>query len=409
MRRKQATTKAAGYPAIALVVLLLLMAQWPLLAQPSKPARAPDDAAMHPVPTPLQQPPAAAGAQANCEPATLVARLHQRYMPDVRGCTLDTVEGSFKQADLGPAKAMRQPSNSPSGVVFESDPPADTRLLPNTQATLFVSTGPGPTPPAETGTPPAAAATVGPGPGKQAMTTVPQVRGFAVASAEKAIKGSHLRPVPGGRESSNEPGGSISRTDPPAGTTVPWNALVGYWVSLGQASKHPQHQPSAPPSTQGPRVAEVPSVTGKTPAEAAAILRVAGFTGGEPIPELSLAGTGRISRQDPPGGSRAPQGEMVLLWWPYAWLSMTDLVVIPLLILGSAAGLVFRHVRAKRRLACTRAVMRIRPSLALGGGTRLVGVAPSIGRTLALRTSLQPGEGHFADPMSIERQETQHD
>jgi hypothetical protein len=100
---------------------------------------------------------------------------------------------------------------------------------------------------------------------------------------------------------------------------------------------------------------------------------------------------------------------MVLLWWPYAWLSVTGLVVIPLLILGSAAGLVFRHVRAMRRLAYTRAVMRIRPSLAHDGGTRLVGADPSIGRTLTLRTSLQAGEVHFSDPVSIERQETRHD
>jgi len=100
---------------------------------------------------------------------------------------------------------------------------------------------------------------------------------------------------------------------------------------------------------------------------------------------------------------------MVLLWWPYAWLSVTGLVVIPLLILGFAAGLLLRHVRAKRRLAYTLAVLHIRPSLTHDGGTQLVGATPSIGRTLALRASLHPGEVRFTDPVSIERQEIQHD
>lgn len=404
MRREQTTTKAASYPAIALAALLMLTLKLPLLAQPTNPTRPLDDAAMHPVPALLQQPPATNDAQADCQPATLIARLRQRYMPHVRGCTLDIVEGSFKRADRGPAKAVRQPSDLPSGVVSSSDPPADTQLPSSTQVTLFVSTGPGPKPPSEGIVPPAAIATMGPKPKKQAMTTVPLVRGYAVASAVEAINGRHLVPIPGGSEFSEEPVGSVSHTDPPAEKRVLQDTPVTYWTSLG---KRPS--PPPPPQPPLPHMASVPSVTGVIPSDALVILRKASLTAGKPIPELSLAGTGRISRQDPPAGSHVPRGTMVLLWWPYAWLSVTGLVVIPLLILGFAAGLLLRHVRAKRRLACTRAVLHIRPSLTHDGGTQLVGATPSIGRTLALRASLHPGEVRFTDPVSIERQEIQHD
>ncbi|HZX72661.1 MAG TPA: PASTA domain-containing protein [Rhodanobacter sp.] len=322
-------------------------------------------------------------------------------MPDVVGCTRDVVDRSFKQADLGVAKAVPQADDAPTGVVFRQDPPAATRLVPGRQVTLSISTGPARPVPPESNTEPTPAATVSPIPTKQAMAAVPPVSGLAEARGMEAIRGRHLVPILGGKEFSSVAGGSMSRTDPPAGTTVPQGTLVRYWESLGPA-------PVPPPAT--PRVATVPPVTGMTPAEALAILRKAGLTAGEPIPELSLSGTGRISRQEPLAGKPPPPpGQMVLLWRSYAWFSTMGLVVVPLLILGAAAGLAFTRIGAKRRLIYTRAVLRIQPSLARDGEAQFDRTIPPAGPALGLRASLQPGEVHFTGPVPIERQEIQHD
>ena len=288
-------------------------------------------------------------------------------MPGVVGHTEADARGELNQIGLRNVVSQPGPSERPRGVVYEQTPESGSTVSTGTPVFLGISQGP------PTG----------------ATAAVPDVVGSPVGSGETAIRARQLQPVSSGGEYSNEPRGSISHTDPPAYTKVPEKSQVQYWVSLGRAS--------------------VPSVIGKTPAEAAATLRGAGLTAGEPIAEFSLTGTGRISRQEPSAGSAPPPDRMVLLWWPYAWLSVTGLVVIPLLILGSAAGLVFRHVRAKRRLAHTRAVLRIRPSLAQDSETRLAGASLPTGRALALRASLQPDEVHFADPVSIERRETRHD
>ena len=204
-----------------------------------------------------------------------------------------------------------------------------------------------------------------------------------------------------------------ARVHTPAGTTVPQGTLVRYWESLGPAPVSLSATPPEPPPVSVsplPRVATVPSVTGMTPAEALVILRKAGFAAGEPIPEFTLGGAGRISRQDPLAGSPLPQGEMVLLWRSYAWLSTMNVVVVSLLILGSLAGLALMHIiNTKRRLDYTRKVLRIQPSLARDGETQLVRAIPPAGPALGLRVSLQPGEVHFAGPVSIERREIRHD
>jgi Uncharacterized protein conserved in bacteria len=372
-----------------------------------------DTAATHPAPIPPNLQAVMANTQARkCQPARLVSLLRKHDMPDVVGCTRDVVDSSFKRADLGVAKAVPQASDAPNGVVFRQDPPVATRLVPGRQVTLFISTGPARQVPPESNVQPASAATVGQGPAKQAMTAVPPVSGFAEARGLEAIRGRLLVPILGGKEFSSVPGGRMIRTDPPVDEVVPQGTPVRYWESLGPALvPAPATPPEPPPVSVSPvpRAAKVPPVTGKTPAEALLILRKAGFAAGEPIPEFTLSGTGRISRQDPLAGRPLSQGEMVLLWRSYAWLSTLGLAAVPLLILGSVAGLAFMRLVTKRRLAYTRAVLCIQASLSRDGETQLVRAIPPAGPALVLRASLQPGEVHFAGSVSIERREIQHD
>ena len=420
MRRERMTSKTARYRALATVALLFLAAPLLAQAQTKELAQLHAAAATHPDPILAKLLAAANDAQPlKCQQVTLVPLLRKHYMPDVVGCIGDIVAGSFERADIGLAKPLlkREANDSTIGVVFDQDPPAGKKLMSDTQVTLHISKGPAPKgdgqkgdgrkPPPENNVTPVTAATVGQGPKKRAMTVVPPVRGFEEARALEIIKGKRLDPIAGGKEFSKEPVGSISRTDPPANQSVLLGAPVTYWMSLGP---QPPLPPPPPPPPPPPHVAGVPSVTGMTPGEATEVLRKAGLVAGEPIAELSLAGTGRISRQEPLAGKPPPPpGQMVLLWRPYAWFSTVGVAAVSLLALGSAAGLMLRHLGAKRRLAYTREVLRIQPSLARDGETQLVRAIPQAGPALELRASLQAGEVHFAGPVSIDRQETQHD
>ena len=416
MRRERMTSKTTRCLAMATIALLFLTTHLPVLAQSAELAQLDDIAVKHQPALILPEPPSAAtdAEPLKCPPpATLVQSLRKHDMPDVGGCIPGVVDRSLRQADFGVARAVPEASNLPKGVVSRQDPPPGTRLTSGTKVTLFISTGAGAKTPRESNVQPASVAAKNPGPKKLAMTTtVPQVYGFAEGSALETIRGRHLDPIPGGREFNQLPGGRMIRTDPPADEVVPQGTPVRYWESLGPAPEPTPATPPEPPPVSVPpvpRVATVPSVTGMTPAEALVILRKAGFAAGEPIPEWTLGGTGRISRQDPLAGSPLPQGEMVLLWRSYAWLSTVGLAAVPLLILGSVAGLAFRRFGTKRRLDYTRAVVRIQSSLARDGETQLVRAIPPAGPALGLRASLQPGEVHFAGPVSIERQEIQHD
>lgn len=413
MRRERMTSKIARCLAMAMIALVLLTAHLLTLAQSTGPTQPHRTAVLHPAPTPAKPPSVATGAQAlKCQPVKLLLLLHEHDMPNVVGCPRAVVDRSLKQADLGAAKPVLLANDASNGVVFRQDPLPGRRVMSNTQVTLYISTGPAPQPPPplppppESEGPPAPAATVSPGPKKRAMTTVPAVRGVAEARALVTIEKSRLRPIFGGKEFSEIPRGRMIRTDPPAGRPVAQGSLVSYWESLGRAPPPPP--PPVPPPVPPP-ASTVPSVIGQTPAEAVETLQAAGFAAGEPIPELTLSGTGRISRQDPLAGSPLAQRQQVLLWRSYAWLSTMSLAVVPLLILGSLAGLALTHIRAKRRLAYTRAVLRIQPSLARDGETPFVRTIPPAGPALGLRASLQPGEVHFAGPVPIERREIQHD
>ena len=406
MRREWMTSKTARCLAMATVALLFLTTHLPVQAQSAELAQLDDIAAKHHPALILPEPPSVAtdAQRLKCLPGTLVSSLRKHDMPDVGGCPGDVVARSFKQADFGVAKTLPEASDLPDGVVSGQDPRAGTKLTSGTKVTLFISTGPGPETPQESNVQVAPAATRSTGHKKPAMTTVPPVYGVAEGSALETIRGRHLDPIPGGQEFSEMPRGRMIRTDPPAEKEVPQGTSVRYWESLGPAPTPLPAAEAVPPSAS-----TVPSVTGRTPAEAVVILRRAGFAAGEPIPEWTPNGTGRISRQDPLAGKPLAKGNMVLLWRSYAWLSTMSVAVVSLLILGSIAGLALTQVDAKRRLAYTRAALRIQPSLARDGETRFVRAIAPAGPALGLRASLQPGEVHFTGPMPIERREIQHD
>lgn len=373
MRRERMTSEIARCLAMATIALVLLTAHLLTLAQTTEPTQPHRTGVLHPAPTSPKPPSVATDAQPlKCQPAKLLLSLRKHDMPDVVGCIPDIVERSLKQADRGVKEPVPEASNLPKGVVSGQAPLPGKKLMSNTQVTLYISTGPGRDASPGSNVQPASAATSSAGFQEPAMTTVPPPAAVSVA-APVAEPVAVAKPV-------------TKSVTKPVATPIP-----------------------PPPWRVPPSASTVPSVTGKTPAEALVILRKTGFATGEVTPELTLDGTGRISRQEPVAGSRFAKGGIVWLWRSYAWFSTMSVAVVSLLILGSVAGLALTHLGAKRRLAHTRAVLRIQPSLARDGEAQFDRTIPPAGPALGLRASLQPGEVHFTGPVPIERQEIQHD
>ena len=233
--------------------------------------------------------------------------------------------------------------------------------------------------------------------------------------------------------SNKSPSGTIIRQYPKAGGQLMPGAKVQLFISTDPETApadqvKPVPAPSAAQIAKNPKsvavpdvsgsaeiaaspraLATVPLVTGRTPDQARAMLKAAGFAAGEPIPELALSEPGRISRQDPLAGSSFPSGQMVLLWRPYAWFSVMNLMVASLLILVLTMGGLVVHVRGKQRLRYTRRVVSIRASVAAQGERWSVPTVPLAKPMVALQARLQPGEVRFNGPMVIERQEIKQD
>jgi serine/threonine protein kinase/beta-lactam-binding protein with PASTA domain len=98
-------------------------------------------------------------------------------------------------------------------------------------------------------------------------------------------------------QASSTPKGSAIKTDPAAGTAHKQGSLVTLFISSGPAS------------------GTIPAVTGKSQAEAVALLAAQGFVQGlvssEDAPGLTK---GLVSRTDPPAGQSAPQGSKIALY-----------------------------------------------------------------------------------------------
>jgi serine/threonine-protein kinase len=179
--------------------------------------------------------------------------------------TLELTAAGFK------VTPKEQSNTADKGTVFDTSPKPGAAAPVGSNVTIFVSSGPAPVP-------------------------VPQVKGLTVNDATQQLEASGFTNIntPVEESSSSVAAGQVTRTDPPAGKSVPINTRITIFVSRG-----------APTVT-------MPSVIGETKAQAKADLEAKGFTV-QTLNTLDAANAGRVVDQRPaPGTQVAPNSNVVL-------------------------------------------------------------------------------------------------
>lgn len=190
-------------------------------------------------------------------------------VPDVQGLSLADARRELKKAGLVPGMVTKEFSEETArGDVIRTDPAAGTERHPDSAVALHVSKG--------------------------APVDVPDVTGLSVQDATAALaeEGLKAEALPG-RVHSPEDAGDIARQSPGEGAEAAEGDTIELTVS------------------DGPRMIDVPDVTGKDVDEATSELKDAGFDVKVDRPFLSFSDT--IASQSVDGGEQAPEGSTITI------------------------------------------------------------------------------------------------
>jgi beta-lactam-binding protein with PASTA domain len=192
----------------------------------------------------------------------------QVSVPDLSGMTEQNARAALGDAGLEVGNIDRAFDNTvKANHVVSQDPGADESVAQGATVDFTVSLGTHP-------------------------TRVPYVIGQTRQQAQTALQDAHLDPVFHPTKS-DQPKGTVVRTDPPANTQVPQGSPVDVFVSKG-----PQ---------------KIPDVVGMQQADAEKALRDAGFVP-VPVPSSSSdAPQGQVIQQIPGAGQTAQQGAQVTI------------------------------------------------------------------------------------------------
>ncbi|MGQ4714758.1 Stk1 family PASTA domain-containing Ser/Thr kinase [Streptomyces anulatus] len=190
-------------------------------------------------------------------------------VPDVAEGSLADARRSLKKVGLVPGMVTREFSEDIArGEVIRTDPRAGADRNPDTAVALVVSKG--------------------------APVDVPDVTGLSAeeATAELAAEGLKAEVLPG-RVHSAEAEGDVAEQSPGGGTEAAEGDTIELTVS------------------KGPRMLDVPDVTGRDVDEARSTLEEAGFDVKVDRPFLSFSDT--IASQSVDGGEQAPEGSTITI------------------------------------------------------------------------------------------------
>jgi serine/threonine-protein kinase len=190
-------------------------------------------------------------------------------VPDVVGSSLADARRSLKKVGLAPGMVTKEFSQDVArGEVIRTDPRAGTDRHPDTAVALVVSKG--------------------------APVDVPEVTGLSAedATAELEAEGLKAEVLPG-RVHSAEAEGDVAEQSPGEGTEAAEGDTIQLTIS------------------KGPRMLDVPDVTGRDVDEARSTLEEAGFEVKVDRPFLSFSDT--IASQSVDGGEQAPEGSTITI------------------------------------------------------------------------------------------------
>ncbi|MFE7617909.1 PASTA domain-containing protein, partial [Streptomyces sp. NPDC057496] len=190
-------------------------------------------------------------------------------VPELRGLSLADARKELKKVGLVPGMVTKEFSEDVvRGDVIRTDPGANTGRHPDSAVALVVSKG--------------------------SPVDVPDVTGLSVEDATAALEEEGLKAeVLPDRVNSPEVAGDIARQSPGQGSEAAEGDTIKLTVS------------------KGPRMIDVPDVTGKDVDEATAELEDAGFEVKVDRPFLSFSDT--IASQSVDGGDQAPEGSTITI------------------------------------------------------------------------------------------------
>ncbi|MFI2782277.1 Stk1 family PASTA domain-containing Ser/Thr kinase [Streptomyces sp. ALB3] len=190
-------------------------------------------------------------------------------VPDVESLALADARRELKESGLAPGMVTREFSEDiDRGKVIRTDPRAGTERRPESAVALVISKG--------------------------SPVDVPDVTGLPVAEATAALKKAGLRTkVLTDRVDSPEAAGEVARQTPGSGAEAAEGDTVELTVS------------------KGPRMVEVPDVTGEDVERARSTLEEAGFEVKVDRPFLSFSDT--VGSQSVEGGEKAAEGSTITI------------------------------------------------------------------------------------------------
>jgi beta-lactam-binding protein with PASTA domain len=187
-------------------------------------------------------------------------------VPDVSNQDQQTAENTLRAAGLTPGIPITQNSDTVLAGIVISESPAQGNPVPKgTQVVLTISLG-------------------------KAQVKIPDESGKDPTVAGAELGALNLKPTSASEASNTEPAGKVTRTNPPAGTSVASGSPVTIYVS------------------SGPQPVPVPDERGQPEAVAKAALEAAGFS----VVVKPSGATGTITQQNPVSGT-APKGSTVTI------------------------------------------------------------------------------------------------
>jgi serine/threonine-protein kinase len=194
----------------------------------------------------------------------------QGLVPDVKNLPRKNAIQALNDAGFKVAEDPQPSLTVAKGLAIKTSPPANKLVQKGTEVRLFVSSGP---------------------PQVQVPSVVGEDKNVATGSLQDKGFNVTVQPV-----TSNQPKDRVISQNPSAGSTVDKGSRVTLLVS------------------KGPDKVTVPSVVGQAQADAVATLRGVGFKVSIVKQESATATPGNVTRQSPPGDSKALKGSSVTIY-----------------------------------------------------------------------------------------------
>jgi serine/threonine-protein kinase len=192
-------------------------------------------------------------------------------VPLVTGLTLSTATKALTRRGLIADSTSRHSTTVPKGQVIQTSPPDGTTVQKGSRVQVIVSSGP-------------------------VQVKVPDVSGQTTAAAHSTLKNAGLS-YTDNQENSDKPKGTVISQDPPGGTTVNKGTSVTLTIS------------------KGPDTAQVPDVTGQSPAQATATLQAAGFkVQAKDKTTTDQTQDGMVIQERPVAGTLLKKGRTVVIY-----------------------------------------------------------------------------------------------